>query len=342
MATNSTKAFYNSEVHRVKKKWVIENFSSNMIAKKDLFSAPFPEKDSDNQHWRLKLNINPIQKDVLVLTFHLFQCTNECVRVRKPLFFATFLEVRDSGQQVIATFPLSNPTVKSGCSLTLSFDHAKKKLNLQKLIVLCQVSQYVSVPLTVPLSIDNMKDRSVSSKKDAEVQTELSSSDDSTISASKLCTEENWNTAKLSHFTGIFFKLYEDKIFFDVALITSKRIFRCHKCLLATVSDVFRRMFEDATNTLPAIDLSMQFDAKTVEDFVNFIYTEETPNISETALKLLEFAEHFQIKSLRSRCEKFLLENLSTENAHALYYKARSCNATLLKEKALELLLLKM
>ncbi|KAJ9560325.1 hypothetical protein OSB04_005485, partial [Centaurea solstitialis] len=113
-----------------------------------------------------------------------------------------------------------------------------------------------------------------------------------------------------------------------------------NKALLASRSPVFRAMLEtemeeSLSGTIKLSDVS--YDA--LRAFVNYLYTAEAYLDDEMACHLLVLGDKYQVKHLKSYCEKFLISKLNWETSLMSYSFAHQHNANNLLEAALSLIL---
>lgn len=101
-------------------------------------------------------------------------------------------------------------------------------------------------------------------------------------------------------------------------------------------SPVFKAMLENEmeesrSGTIKIGDVS--YDA--LRAFVNYLYTAEACLDEQMACDLLVLAEKYQVKHLKSYCEKFLVSKLNWENSIVSYAFAHQHNAKNVLEAAL-------
>ncbi|EPS61448.1 hypothetical protein M569_13349, partial [Genlisea aurea] len=105
-------------------------------------------------------------------------------------------------------------------------------------------------------------------------------------------------------------------------------------------SPVFRAMLENEmeeslSGTVKISDIS--YDA--LRAFVNYLYTAEASLDEQLACDLLVLAEKYEVKHLKSYCEKFLMSKLNWENSLLVYAFAHQHGARTLLEAALSLIM---
>lgn len=113
-----------------------------------------------------------------------------------------------------------------------------------------------------------------------------------------------------------------------------------HKAVLASRSPVFRAMLENEmeeslSGTIKICDVS--YDA--LRAFVNYLYTAEACLDEQMACDLLVLAEKYQVKHLKTYCEKFMVSKLNWENALVSFAFAHQHNAKNLVDSALSLIM---
>ena len=111
-------------------------------------------------------------------------------------------------------------------------------------------------------------------------------------------------------------KLLHDYALTDFDIICERKIFPCHKSILANRSDVFAavmksdRWQESKTNTYP-----IDADPRVVELMIHFIYTNRLPEGATCSTELLLIADRFNLKGLIKLCEARLAKSLTLSNA---------------------------
>ncbi|KAK1263182.1 BTB/POZ domain-containing protein [Acorus gramineus] len=115
---------------------------------------------------------------------------------------------------------------------------------------------------------------------------------------------------------------------------------RAHKAVLISRSPVFKAMLENEmeesrSGTIKIADVS--YDV--LRSFVHYLYTAEVLLDERMACDLLVLAEKYQVKHLKSYCEKFMTSKVNSENAIMTFAFAHQHNAPHLLESALSLIL---
>lgn len=108
----------------------------------------------------------------------------------------------------------------------------------------------------------------------------------------------------------------------------------------ASRSPVFRAMLENEmeeslSGTIKISDVS--YDA--LRAFVNYLYTAEACLDENMGCDLLVLAEKYQVKHLKTYCEKFLISKLNWENSLVNFAFAHQHNAKNLLDAALALIM---
>ncbi|KAF3638349.1 hypothetical protein CQW23_03427 [Capsicum baccatum] len=113
-----------------------------------------------------------------------------------------------------------------------------------------------------------------------------------------------------------------------------------NRAVLASRSPVFRAMLENEmeeslSGTIKISDVS--YDA--LRAFVTYLYTADACLDELMACDLLVLAEKYQVKHLKTYCEKFLISKLNWENSLPNYAFAHQHNAKKLIDAALSLIM---
>ncbi|KAH6782618.1 BTB/POZ domain-containing protein [Perilla frutescens var. hirtella] len=113
-----------------------------------------------------------------------------------------------------------------------------------------------------------------------------------------------------------------------------------HRAVLTSRSPVFRAMLENEmeeslSGTIKMSDVS--YDA--LRAFVNYLYTAEACLDEHMACDLLVLAEKYQVKHLKTYCQKYLMSRLNWENSLPYYAFAHQHGAKTLLDAALSLIL---
>ncbi|XP_078447409.1 BTB/POZ domain-containing protein [Wolffia australiana] len=113
-----------------------------------------------------------------------------------------------------------------------------------------------------------------------------------------------------------------------------------HKAVLMSRSPVFKAMLESEmeesrSGSIKITDVSYAV----LRAFVHFLYTAESLLDEQMACDLLVLAEKYQVKHLKTYCEKFMISKVNSETAVLSLAFAHRHNAKMLLETALGLIL---
>ncbi|KAG2640914.1 BTB/POZ domain-containing protein At4g08455-like [Panicum virgatum] len=113
-----------------------------------------------------------------------------------------------------------------------------------------------------------------------------------------------------------------------------------HRVILASRSPVFRAMLENEmeesrSGIIKIFDVS--YDV--LRAFVHYMYTAEALLDEQMASDLLVLAEKYEVKHLKTYCEKFITSKVNNENAIAHYAFAHRHSAKQLLEASLSVLM---
>lgn len=121
----------------------------------------------------------------------------------------------------------------------------------------------------------------------------------------------------------------------DVEIIVQDKSFRCHKIVLASVSQYFDAMFLSGMRECYDGVVTLQgIETNTFIDILDFVYSGKLNICTENAEDLLRASTLFQIKLLHQKCEDFLIEHISAENCIGAWRLAKSHECTELAKKA--------
>lgn len=128
-----------------------------------------------------------------------------------------------------------------------------------------------------------------------------------------LLYEENFDNSIVKNVR----KLFLSEEFSDLKLITKDHIFKVHKNLMATRSEVFNKMLNNESNT-NEIKL-LEWDFRVVGEFLRYLYTSDC-NIIDFAPELFELAHYLQIKDLQVLCLNLLRLNINESNILKVFH----------------------
>ncbi|RWR90230.1 BTB/POZ domain-containing protein [Cinnamomum micranthum f. kanehirae] len=114
---------------------------------------------------------------------------------------------------------------------------------------------------------------------------------------------------------------------------------RAHKAVLISKSPVFKAMLEnEMEESRSGIIKISEVSYDVLRSFVHYLYTAEVSLDEVMALELLVLAEKYQVKHLKSFCEKFMTSKVNSENAMMSFAFAHRHNAKNLLEASLSLI----
>ncbi|XP_055953411.1 speckle-type POZ protein B-like [Argiope bruennichi] len=111
--------------------------------------------------------------------------------------------------------------------------------------------------------------------------------------------------------------MLDDCSLFDINLRTSSRTYPAHKCILSARSPVFKAMFSNNMKEKMSewVDIE-EFDDDTISLMLQYIYTAEVGELQwESALRLYQASDMYEILSLRNICSFYLKTSLCPSNA---------------------------
>ncbi|GFR00815.1 tdpoz3 [Trichonephila clavata] len=123
-----------------------------------------------------------------------------------------------------------------------------------------------------------------------------------------------------------FKALYTEGTLSDIMLSTETKTFPSHSAVLCARSPVFKATLTNDMKEMikGSVDI-MDLDADTVRRMLSYMYTDSVEDLQwESALRLYEAANKYEILSLREKCSDFLENSLSLTNA---------CDALLLADR---------
>ncbi|XP_044012401.1 speckle-type POZ protein-like [Aphidius gifuensis] len=124
----------------------------------------------------------------------------------------------------------------------------------------------------------------------------------------------------------------------DVTFQVGQKSFRAIKGILAIRSPVFAAMFdheefkENKKNEVVIDDI----DEDVFEEFLHYIYTDESPNVDKMTMELLAVADKYQVDSLKNICEGIICRKIDFENVASKFVFSDKYNLKKLNKKSLE------
>ena len=105
--------------------------------------------------------------------------------------------------------------------------------------------------------------------------------------------------------------IWQDGLFMDIQICVEKRIFRCHKIVLSSLSAYFNAMFQSGMRESSEGTIHIQeVDSNVFEVLLTYLYTGKVTNMNDCVSDLLEMAVMFQVKCLQEQCEMYLEKEL--------------------------------
>lgn len=295
-------------VHILAYQWEVEDISFYMAKEKNFSSPVFSAVTDKGYKWRLEIDFSDEThcKDFLGLFLQV-----DCIG-RSGMLFAKFkVAIIDEQQKETHTQLSQLCRFKIGSEKGWGFEKFIEKSKLY-------TSNSELLPndrLTVYCAVIFSEESDFASDFD-HISTQLQ-------------TPCNENTLSES-----FGSLLTRQNYFDVVLIVDERKFYVHKLILAARSPVFDAMFKYnmKENILKCIEIS-DMDKSVVEQMLHYIYTGKCKcdNLKNLAEGLFVAADKYDLRGLKIRCEKILLENLSEENATRILILAEKYGASKLK-----------
>lgn len=117
---------------------------------------------------------------------------------------------------------------------------------------------------------------------------------------------------------------------------------RAHRAVLVSRSSVFRAMLESEMEESRSGTIKItDFTYEVLRLFVHYLYTAEIhpESLNECAFDLLALAEKYNVKHLKSVCERFMTSKVNNENALFSFEYASEHGAKILKEASLSTIL---
>ena len=132
-------------------------------------------------------------------------------------------------------------------------------------------------------------------------------------------------------------RLFLEDEFSDIKLVTTcGKELKAHKCIVAAESPAFAAMFkhdmiENKSNTVNIPDV----DHEVLKEMLRFIYMGEVEDIKKMASELFIAADKYDIQDLKSKCEKYIANNITVENSIEVFELADKYNAEQLKNRTM-------
>ena len=102
----------------------------------------------------------------------------------------------------------------------------------------------------------------------------------------------------------------------DVVVSVEEKKFHVHRCILAIWSPVFEKMFTSNFKEKHQEEIPLPGKKATeIQEMLLVMYSEEKKVTNKTVFFLLELADEYEMKKLRSLCEKCLIEHTTKVKA---------------------------
>ncbi|EDW11748.2 protein roadkill [Drosophila mojavensis] len=132
-----------------------------------------------------------------------------------------------------------------------------------------------------------------------------------------------------------FGKLFDNEQYSDIKVSSNGHEIYAHKNILSARSQFFETMFQTDQHSRNRVILD-DVDPQVLIDLLRFIYTDQTPNLDNLAMQLLQAADKFKLAKLKALCEKSLFTQLCLDNAAETLILSDLFNALQLKARAIE------
>ena len=295
---------------KISYKWTIYNFSlCNQKTGEFIESPPFSSSTCKQYQWNLRLYPNgntEATKDSL--SFFIF-LTSDKPNIKIHLKYSI---INCSGEEVNvkkSDHHFRSPmTMNWGYTEFINindvFDKTKKILNNDTLTLCCYI--------TAGIGSENFA---------MENPVELETSNSPNI-----CRDLN--------------TLLENKHLADVVLVCNGKELHAHKCVLGARSSVFLAMFNHDMKEKRECKVKISdFDVPVLTEMLRYIYTEEVQNIEQYSQDLLIIADKYALEGLKLKCETFLCNKISVDNAIEILTLSERHNCNKLKKQALNFII---
>lgn len=163
--------------------------------------------------------------------------------------------------------------------------------------------------------------------------------------ASEDLKSNKWTDISVRIHQGLF-EMWQNDMCTDFEIEVDRKIFRCHKIVLASVSDYFKAMFSSGMREMEQNKVTFDdVNVETFETLLNIIYCNkeaETPlqNRSEDEIsELFNLCERLQIQFLKDICLKYFRENMSIGNCLTRWKTSRNLLSDELCDMAFDFIL---
>uniref|UniRef100_A0A914P8Z0 BTB domain-containing protein n=1 Tax=Panagrolaimus davidi TaxID=227884 RepID=A0A914P8Z0_9BILA len=121
--------------------------------------------------------------------------------------------------------------------------------------------------------------------------------------------------------------------FFDVSFEVKGKLIHAHKFMLASISEVLKRMVSDTWNNGEPIKIEA-YSFKDFSEFLKFIYSGKCSFTDENIFSMVDLSEFYQVKSFQHRCDQFLSKKVYTAENVLVFLGSLSNYSLPLFEKA--------
>uniref|UniRef100_A0A914QI67 BTB domain-containing protein n=1 Tax=Panagrolaimus davidi TaxID=227884 RepID=A0A914QI67_9BILA len=132
----------------------------------------------------------------------------------------------------------------------------------------------------------------------------------------------------------IFKSQDQENGYFDLKFEVEGKIIFAHKFMLASVSDVFKRMISDIWNKKETIEIET-YSYKDFYDFLKFIYSGKCELNDNNIFVMVDLSEFNHIKSLQQSCDEYLSKKEFTKENTLVFFETLSNYLLPLFEKAI-------
>lgn len=139
---------------------------------------------------------------------------------------------------------------------------------------------------------------------------------------------------------SIYQLFMDDESLSDIQLILGEKKYYAHKVILAANSPVFQRMFShQMQETLKKEVQIKEIEQKVLEELLKYIHARKINKLEELAGELLIAANRYEMKELKSSCERELVKKLTLKNVVSYLMMADTHNALSLKKHCFSIIM---
>ena len=286
----------------VEYEWIIEDYNRVSKCLKQVLSPQFAASDDNERKW----------------FFHLF-----------------FEEINEMNNEIVHIHLVRTDVAEVYVEVNLSFS--------------CSSNRYIKTPVPFK-SILRWNECIYIPLSNSDLVNDLdwnSDSNDSLILTCKIRTFSNIVNVKQNtlsytesaNLTNDISALLYDPSFKDVEFLVKGKLFRAHKNILASRSEVFTAMFKNKMNESLTSSVKIKdIEPKIFEQMLYFIYTDEVDLKKNTVFKLFAAAHKYNVKKLKQICIEKIYENLSINNVLETLQFVELYSISELQERTLEFL----